>query len=204
MLRSAAGARRQSARHPRRSRAERQVQILARVTQVPQRQRLDHQHPRPCPATARSRASSRAPRRAKAARFRRGHVPERELVKPENARTACGVARREALARVRGRLFRRTAPPRPTPGSSEMSSMSAGPPTGLGAGQRHHAGVGSRCGHPRRPANPVTSQPIGSGHGQPDGHRGMAGPVPRSPSRSGRYAVRSGKHGRHADRSATS
>src|SRR5262249_60829867 len=80
--------------------------------------------------------------------------------------------------------------PRPTPGSPEISSISPGPPTGLGPDR---ATTQARV--PVRPspapANPVTSQPTGSGQGTQTGTMALRS-RPRSPSLDGEYGDSSG------------
>src|SRR5262249_9920952 len=81
--------------------------------------------------------------------------------------------------------------PRPTPGSSEISSISPSPPTGLGPDSATtQARVPLRSSP--APANPVTSQPTGSGHGSQTG-TGAPGSRPPPPSGEGRGGGGSGK-----------
>src|SRR5215468_10041070 len=80
--------------------------------------------------------------------------------------------------------------PRPTPGSSEISSISPSPPTGLGPDSATtQARVPVRSSP--APANPVTSQPTGSGQGTQTGTLALRS-RPRSPSADGEYGDRSG------------
>ena len=80
--------------------------------------------------------------------------------------------------------------PRPTPSSSETSSISPGPPTGPGPDSATTQALVPVRSSPA-PANPVTSQAVGSGHGS---QTGTATPrsSPSSPPVVGLCADRSG------------
>src|SRR5262249_43550163 len=80
--------------------------------------------------------------------------------------------------------------PRPTPGSSEITSISPGPPTGLGPDSATtQARVPVRSSP--APANPVTSQPAGSGQGSQAGTMTRRS-RPRRPSAGGGGGDRNG------------
>jgi len=83
-----------------------------------------------------------------------------------------------------------TAAPRPTPGSSARTSISAGPPSGFGPDSATaQARVPVRSSP--APAKPVTSQPDGSGQGS---HTGTPD-VRSSPSRPSRDGLKAGSRG---------
>ncbi len=107
---------------------------------------------------------------------------------PKPVRACGGPAAKPSPGSGPGRPAR--CAPRPTPGSSETSSISPGPPTGFGPDS-----ATTQARFPVRsspaPANPVTSQLAGSGQGTQTGTLALRS-RPRSPSADGEYGERSG------------
>src|SRR6516162_849996 len=168
------------ARQARRLGAERQIQVQSGVAQVAQGQRLHEQDPggvrpqhHPDPV-AEHLAGEGGP-------VRRVHMPQRELVMAVADRACGGPAAKPSPGSGPGSPASQA--PRPTPGSSEISSISPGPPTGLGPDSATtQARVLVRSSP--APANPVTSQPAGSGQGSQTGTMTLRS-RPRRPSPDG-------------------
>ena len=121
---------------------------------------------RPCPATAPATPSSPTPRR-------------RRSPSPSDSTSQSGASWLATLTVACGWLAAKPSPgsgpgrpgrpaPSPTPGSSAMISISAGPPSGWARTAPRRSPVSPVRSSPA-PMNPLTSQPDGSGQGSQTG-----------------------------------